>query len=94
MKVGEPPCLSVIRPLARGLEEQPLVAEGAVVGCGIGQAMLGIVGVDDVLEDGTGFPEGQAGVGVLDGWGSAVRVDVDEGGLLDVVEAEGFDDVV
>lgn len=59
-----------------------------------GETLLGVVELDEILVDGAGFPEGEARVGVLDGGYAAVGVDVGEGLLLDVVEAERFDFVV
>ena len=90
----KPPTLSVVGTLPAGLEIQPLVAQMALVQGVVGETVLGVVHLGYVLVDGAGFPEGEPRVGVLDGGGAAVAVDVGEGLLFDVVEADGVDFVV
>ena len=53
------------------------------------QAALRVVALDEVLEDGAGLPEGDVGVGVVDGGDAAVGVDGEVFGLLDVREGNG-----
>lgn len=47
-----------------------------------------VIGVQEVLDDCAGLPDGEAGVGVLDGGHAAVGVDGDEGLLLHDREVE------
>ena len=39
------------------------------------QGLVLIVSLDEAFDDGTGLPEGNADVGVFDGWDTAVDVD-------------------
>jgi len=43
------------------------------------QGLVLIVSLGEIFDDGTGLPEGSAGVGVFDGWDTAVDVDLLEG---------------
>lgn len=54
----------------------------------------GVILLGQVLVDGARLPERQARVWVFDGRHPAIWVDVDEGRLLDIVEAEGLDLIV
>jgi hypothetical protein len=77
------------------LEEQPLLGEVRVCASrGKAQLVLCVVLLNEVLDDGAGFPQGEVGVGVVDGGHAAVGVDLEELGLfevgeLDVVELVG-----
>lgn len=73
----EPDGLAKVGALAGGLEVEPLA--GVVeVGSARGEAelVLLVVGLGQVLEDGAGLPQGEVGVGVVDGGQAAVGVDV------------------
>lgn len=50
--------------------------------------MVFIVLLNQVLDDGTGLPEREAGVWVLDGGDTAVGVELEEGLLLHLVELD------
>jgi hypothetical protein len=60
----------------------------------MGQALLCVVHLDQVLVDGARLPQGDVRVGVFNGGNAPIGVDVNEGLLLDVVEAEGLELVV
>jgi hypothetical protein len=64
----EPGCLAEVGALAADLEGEPLVAQVFFGQGGVAEGVLGVVLLDDVVDDGAGFPENEAGVGVLDGW--------------------------
>lgn len=51
-----------------------------------GEQALGVVRLDEILDDGAGFPDGLLRVGVLDGWHAAVGVDGCEPFFLGVVD--------
>ena len=68
MQVCEPCCLAEVRALPGDLEGDPLVAEMFFVQGGEAQDMIGVVLLDEVLHDCAGFPEGEVGVGVFDGF--------------------------
>ena len=90
MESLEPEQLPVVRALARDLEVQPLlgVVELGRSGCET-QAVLRVVALDEVLEDGAGLPEGEVRVGVVDGGDAAVGVDGEVFGLFDVRQVNG-----
>jgi hypothetical protein len=76
----EPSPLAEVRALARSLEVQPGLSEELVGGGGVGEGVGGVVGREQVLDDGAGFPEGDVVVvGVGDGGDAAVGVDGFEG---------------
>ncbi len=97
----EPDRLAVIGALARDLEEEPLLGVVGVRGAGgEAEAVVRVVALDEVFDDGARFPEGEVGVGVVDGGEAAVGVagevvwgfDVGEGGCGYVVgEVEFFE---
>jgi hypothetical protein len=59
---------------------QPGLGEEFVGGGGVGEGMGGVVGGEEVLDDGAGFPEGDVGVvGVGNGGDAAVGVEGFEG---------------
>jgi hypothetical protein len=59
---------------------QPGLSEEFIGGRGVGEGVGGVVGCEQVLDDGAGFPEGDVGVvGVGDGGDAAVGVDGFEG---------------
>ena len=59
---------------------QPALGEELVGGRGVGEGVGRVVGREQVLDDGAGFPEGDVGVvGVGDGGDAAVGVDGLEG---------------
>jgi hypothetical protein len=80
----EPHALAVVGALAGDLEVQPLVAEVFFGGGGVADRVVLVVGFDEVLVDGTGFPEGDVGVRVGDGWDAAVGAYFRDVGGLDV----------
>lgn len=95
VEVLEPAALAEVRALSAHLEVQPLVAEVALLQRAVRDVVGGgVVLFGQVLVDGAGLPERQACVRVLDGWHPAVGVDVGEGLLLNVVEAERLDLIV
>jgi hypothetical protein len=63
----EPTRLSKVRTLARDLEEEVLVAERAILEIRERNLVLGVVLLDEVENNGAGFPNGQPRVWVLDG---------------------------
>lgn len=82
VEVLEPGALAVVGSLAGDLEVEPLVAEVLLREAGVADGLALVVGLDQVLVNGTGFPEGEARVGVGDGGDAAVEVDLgDVGGL-------------
>ena len=92
MEFHEPRRLPEIGRLAGRLEEQPLLGvPGLGRSRGKADLVVLVVGGDEVLENGAGFPEGEACVGVLDGGDPAVGVDGGVGGLLDVVPGDRDD---
>jgi hypothetical protein len=59
---------------------QPGLGEEFVGGGGVGEGIGGVVGGEEVLDDGAGFPEGDVGVvGVGNGGDAAVGVEGFEG---------------
>lgn len=84
----EPSCLAVIRALARHLEVEPLLGMVVVIRtrC-VAELAIGVVLLNEVLNDCAGFPEGKVGVGVVDGRHAAVRVDFEVLGLFNILEA-------
>jgi hypothetical protein len=60
----------------------------------VGQPLVCVVHLDQVLVDGARLPQCQTRVGVLDGRHTPVGVDIGKRLLLDVVEAERLDLVV
>lgn len=62
----EPGCLAEVRALAGDLVVQPLLGEVFFGGGGEGQGVFFVVLLDEVFDDGAGFPEGDAGVGIFD----------------------------
>ena len=69
----EPRSLAVVRTLARDLECQPLVLVVLLWARAVGDLVILVVGVDEVLDDGSRFPEADASVGVFDGGDTALR---------------------
>jgi len=87
----EPTVLAVVRALPAGLEEEPLLGVVGLCRAGLeAQLALRVVALDEVLDDGARLPDGDAGVGVVDGWEPAVGVDGEVLGLLDVCHRDGF----
>lgn len=84
MEVGEPHSLTEVGALAGGLEEQPLLQEVLFGEGGVGELVGLVVGVDEVLDDGAGFPQRDVCVWVLDGGDAAVGVDFLVVGLLEL----------
>ena len=78
--------LSLHRAHAAVQEEKPVVDFIALAGTlGVGDLVLRVVLLDEVLQDGTGLEEADllaVGEGVSHGWDAAVRVDLEEPGLL------------
>ncbi len=52
--------------------------------------MTRVVALDQVLNDSTGLPWSEVGVGILDGWDSTIRVNGDELGFFDICERDGI----
>src|SRR4051812_23426000 len=75
VELGEPHGLSIIRSLARGLEVQPLLCEVGLVGSGReAQFVLLIVLLDQILDNCTGFPQGEVRVGIVYGGHAAIGI--------------------
>lgn len=55
---------------------------------GEAQAVVRVVALDEVFDDGAGLPEGDVCVRVVDGWEAAVGVDGDVGGGFDVGDGD------
>ena len=86
----EPEELPVVGALARDLEVEPLLRVVEVRRSGREtEAVLGVVALDEVLEDGPGLPEGDVRVGVVDGGDAAVGIDGEVFGGFDVREGDG-----
>lgn len=95
VEVHEPAGLAEVRALPAHLEVQELVAEVPLLQGAVRDAVGGgVVLFDHVLVDGARLPQRDARVGVLDRGDTPIGVDVYEGLLLDVVEAERLDLVV
>jgi hypothetical protein len=76
----------------RTLEIQPLLRQPALLAARLETNLpVRVVLVDQVLDDGAGFPEREVGVGVVDRGHAAVGVDGEEVGLLDVGELHVFE---
>ena len=58
-----------------------------------GKLVLCVVFLDEILDDGAGFPEGEVGVRVVDRGHAAIRVDREEFRLLKIREW-GVDEIV
>lgn len=65
--------------LPAGLEVQPCVLLVLLLAAGVAELVLLVVDIEQVLDDGAGLPQLEAGVGVLDGRDTAVGVDGLEG---------------
>jgi hypothetical protein len=63
----EPACLAKVRTLAGNLEGKILVGEGALVKVCVAENVLLIIDLNQVLDNGTGFPQGDVSIGVFDG---------------------------
>jgi hypothetical protein len=73
----------------RTLEVQPLLGEVGLLGTGLeADFALGVVLLDEVLDDGTRFPQCEVGVWVYDCGHAAVGVELGEGFALDVGELD------
>ena len=84
--------LSVVGALSRCLEVEPLFGMIRLWGSGSKtQSVFRVVALDEILDDGTGLPQGDVGVGVVDGWEPTVGVDGEVFGLLDIGESDGDD---
>ena len=73
MQVIEPTGLPKVRALAAYLKSEPLIAEVLLLEGVVAEDMLCVVLLDDVLDDGAGFPERDSGIGILDGWSCGIR---------------------
>lgn len=62
-----PSALAKVRALSTYLKVKPLVQQMLLLQRGVGKLVLGIVHLLKVLQDGTGLPEGQVGVGIDNG---------------------------
>lgn len=83
----EPDRLSVVRALSRPLELEPLLRKIRLRRPrSETQAAFRVVALDQVFDNGTGLPQGDAGVGVVDGGQATVGVDGEVLGLLDFGE--------
>lgn len=67
MKHGEPGVLTEVWALSTDLEEEPLLSLVFLCYAGWLEFLLFVVGLDQVVDDGTAFPQGDAGVGVMNG---------------------------
>jgi hypothetical protein len=65
--------------LSGGLEVQPGLREVFAGRGRVGEGLRGVVGGEEVFDDGAGFPEGEGGVWVGDGGDAAVGVERFEG---------------
>lgn len=63
--LDEPRGLSIVRCLARDLEENPLPDVISLGGGGVRQVFLSVVLLNQILRNGTRFPENDAGVGIF-----------------------------
>jgi hypothetical protein len=76
----------------RTLEIQPLLRQPALLAARLETNLaVRVVLVDQVLDDGAGFPEREVGVGVVDRGHAAIGVDGEEVRLLDVGELHVFE---
>lgn len=86
--------LAEIGALSAHLEMQVLRAQVALVASCVGEAVVAVIFLNEVLANSARLPDGQGGVGVFDGGDAAVRVDVDERRFLDLVKTKGINGVV
>lgn len=77
----EPDRLAVIRALAGHLEVQPLVAVMFLREFSVGEGIVLVVRLDQVLVYGARFPEGDARVWISDNRDATIRIDLLEGRL-------------
>ena len=71
-------------PLSAHLEHQPLLDVVLLWACRVRQLRLLIVCLDQVLDDGSGFPEPDTGIGIIDGWDTSVGIDLLVDGCMQV----------
>lgn len=64
----EPDGLAEVRALARNLEMKPLLKIIFLRLGFVGDLLRGVVFVNQVLDNGAGFPDGDSSVGVFNGW--------------------------
>lgn len=84
VEVAEPSSLTKVRSLARHLKVQVLLGVVLLGERGVADLVVLVVCVHQVLKDGTGLPQGDAGVWVFNGRGATVRVDLSIGLALDI----------
>lgn len=74
MKFIEPGGLAKVRTLARHLEMKPLL-QLILLSLGlVGNLPPGVVFVNQVLDNGAGFPQGDSSVGIFNGWNTKTKV--------------------
>ena len=70
-EVLEDHSLSVVGALARDLEVEPLLGEDLVLELVEAELVVYVVATEEVLDDGTGLPDGEVIVGMVDEGGHA-----------------------
>lgn len=70
----EPDGLAKVRALARHLEMKPLLLLILLRLGLVGNLPLGIVFLNQVLDNGAGLPQGDSSVGIFNGWNTEKKV--------------------
>jgi hypothetical protein len=85
MQILEPRCLPKIRSLPANLEREPLITQMSLFQTlgPITQHVISVVLLDDVLQNGAGFPEHKTRIRIFDRGGATVGVELDERFFLD-----------
>ncbi len=77
--------------MSRHLEHEPLIELVLLWNSGVGEAFFLVVRLNQILDDCTGLPEFDTGVGVFNGWESAVGIDARVWSLLDFGDVHQVD---
>lgn len=70
--------------LSTHLEHQPLLDMVLFRACRVCQFRLLIICLDQVLDNGSGFPKPDAGIRIVDSWDTSVGIDFLEDGCVQV----------
>lgn len=84
VEVAEPSSLTKVRSLTRHLKVQVLLGVILLRERGVADLVVLVVCIHQVLHDGTGLPQGDAGVRVFNGRGATVGVDLSISLALDI----------
>ena len=89
--LAEPRQLSVIRSLSTHLEVLPRSLLPLLRRVCIAKLVLGVVVLNQILDDGAALPDSNAGIRILDGWHTTVWIEAEEWLLLQHIETNGLD---